>query len=144
MAHKTPKGEISINRHRGSRLRLRWRLNGKRYELPANAYTHENLKLAAEVAGRIKKDILAGDFDATLARYERMLSPAPHYTGHLATLGDLCHLYTEWVTTVRSAELEVTVYYLSVLQLLRANSSVPVAELPALLSRHRWSSSTNM
>lgn len=70
MPQRAPKGTVSVKTDRG-RLRLVWSWQGKRYFLALGLHdTRLNRVLAEEKAKSIEKDILLGQFDQTLNRYQ--------------------------------------------------------------------------
>ena len=86
---RAPKGSINIGLLRGW-LRLRWTHQGKRHTLSLGLPdTDVNRRLAQAKADIIKADILAGQFDASLMRYQ------PEQLVGL-TVSDLFQRFTEW------------------------------------------------
>ena len=67
---KTSKGIVVVESFK-DRLRLRWRVSGKRYCLSLGlADKCENRKLAESLARQIELDIISDNFDASLAKYK--------------------------------------------------------------------------
>ena len=65
---RTQKGCVSVENHE-TRIRLRWRHQGKRYCLSLGfPYTRAALKVARQLASRIELDMLSGHFDQTLVQ----------------------------------------------------------------------------
>ena len=87
---KTPKGNITVGTDKGW-LRLRWRHEGKRYTLTMGLPdTETNRRLAEARADIIRADILASQFDRTLARYRTQAQ-----TDSLSVV-ELFSRYTDW------------------------------------------------
>lgn len=67
---KASKGIVVVESFK-DRLRLRWRVSGKRYCLSLGlADKCENRKLAESLARQIELDIISDNFDASLAKYK--------------------------------------------------------------------------
>lgn len=69
MGQKNLKGTVSISNVE-SRIRLRWRYQGKRYSINLAAYTKLHLTKAKTVAALIEKDMAFDSFDYSLSRYK--------------------------------------------------------------------------
>lgn len=86
---RAAKGNISIGTDRGW-LRLRWRHQQKRYSLTLGLPdTEVNRRLAQAKADIIKADILAGQFDSSLIRYQVEQSAE-------LSVSELFQRFTEW------------------------------------------------
>lgn len=74
--NKSSKGSVSIEEFQG-RLRLRWRLQGKRYTLAIGLPDSKiNRQVAQQKATAIELDIASGNFDSTLKKYKpQILNP---------------------------------------------------------------------
>lgn len=68
MGQRNPKGSVAINNTNG-RIRLRWRVDGKRYSLNLGAYNKQNLAATKKIVLQIELDIVNSEFDETLAKY---------------------------------------------------------------------------
>jgi integrase len=71
---KATKGRIAIANNNGS-IKMRWTYGGKRYNFsPGLKYTEEGLKAAEAKARQIELDILSGNFDPSLNKYEEKIA----------------------------------------------------------------------
>lgn len=70
MGQKSCKGSVSISECDG-RIRLRWRILGKRYSLNLSKWDELNLLQAKKLALQIEQDIILNNFDVTLDRYKQ-------------------------------------------------------------------------
>lgn len=110
---RTAKGDVSIENAEG-KIRLRWRYQKERFSLnlPYH-FTESNILLATVIATVIKLDMLTGNFDTTLKRYEQTqlstllttlsstADPEPSVP-KLSLLKDLVTPFTEWVTNIKN------------------------------------------
>ncbi|QZZ22265.1 DUF3596 domain-containing protein [Leptothermofonsia sichuanensis E412] len=81
MPQRAPKGTVSVKTDRG-RLRLIWSWQGKRYFLALGLHdTRLNRVLAEEKAKGIERDLLLGQFDQTLNRYQPRQTDRSDLTG---------------------------------------------------------------
>jgi integrase len=72
---RSRRGGVSVT-VRGGILRLRWRYEGKRYQLSlCIPDTPENRQIAAQKAAQIEADILAGEYDPSLNTYRIIAAP---------------------------------------------------------------------
>lgn len=62
-------GRIAVENFRG-KIRLRWTYQGKTYQFTIGAVSKESLVLAKAKAGQIDFDIMMGQFDPTLVKYD--------------------------------------------------------------------------
>lgn len=92
MAKRTRKGEIAIADRNGW-IRLRWRHQGKRYDI-ALGLRHDqvNYQVAEQRASQIRLDILSGNFDSTLAKYKGDRLKSGQNVGAVT----LFERYTDW------------------------------------------------
>ncbi|MEM9151967.1 MAG: tyrosine-type recombinase/integrase [Cyanobacteria bacterium P01_F01_bin.3] len=89
---RTPKGEVSIIDKNGW-VQLRWNYQGKRcYLSPGLLYDPINLKVAEQRAAQIRLDILSGNYDPTLTKYQ---TESGGQSGGLSAV-KLFDKFTEW------------------------------------------------
>lgn len=89
---RTPKGEVSVTNKDGW-VQLRWRYQGKRcYLSPGLPYDPINLKVAEQRAAQIRLDILSGNYDPTLTKYQTESSGQQGEMGAVK----LFNKFTEW------------------------------------------------
>lgn len=62
-------GKISVENFRG-KIRLRWTISSKTYQITIGAISKESLAIAKAKAGQIDLDIMLGQFDQTLIKYD--------------------------------------------------------------------------
>jgi integrase len=91
-----------------NRIRLRWRLNGKRYSLNHSSYSAFNLLEAKKVALQIEQDILLGCFDASLVKYGARKKEA----GKATTLPEtFVSQFEWWVKHYKHMDCEIHINY---------------------------------
>lgn len=154
MGHKskTPKGEISITNYKG-RMRLRWRYNGTRYSLNLpNAYSRENLPAAGLKSAEIKLDLLKGCFDTSLVKYknEAIVEVEPTKITKASkpqtkqaekqnlSLSSLVPDFKYWTKNIKSVDIENSVDYLSMRNLLKGWINTPVDLVAEKLNARNW------
>src|SRR4030095_9377778 len=72
MGRRKFKGEVSLHNDKG-KIRLRWRLNNKRYSLNLSwIYTRSNIITAKKIVQCIEHDIDNNQFDTSLQRYKTL------------------------------------------------------------------------
>jgi integrase len=113
MGIKNQKGVVSIENYR-DRIRLRWRVMGKRFTLSTSIYNDVNLLAARKLAMVIEQDIALGHFDATLVRYTGKVksTPSPKPMGFV-------ELFEYWVKNFKQMDCEVHTNYNSTRNILR-------------------------
>ena len=62
-------GKIAVENFRG-KIRLRWTLQGKTYQITIGSVSKESLTIAKQKAGVIDLDIMLGQFDPSLVKYD--------------------------------------------------------------------------
>jgi integrase len=151
---KTPKGEISITNSEG-RIRLRFRHEGKRYNLSLPfAYSPENLKHAVLKQTELKLDILKGCFDTTLKKYKtakieppKACSKAQSLTTNekaktFIYLNELVEKFNDWGKNIRNVDVESSVDYLYIRKLLEKWINIPINQLANKLNNENWAATT--
>jgi integrase len=74
MGRRKYKGEVSLHNDKG-KIRLRWRLNNKRYSLNLSwTYTRTNIITAKKIVQCIEHDIESNKFDTSLQKYKILKS----------------------------------------------------------------------
>ncbi|MDX2273153.1 MAG: DUF3596 domain-containing protein [Cyanobacteriota bacterium] len=91
---KSPKGVVAVEAFQ-SRLRLRWRHDGKRYTLSIGLPDSKvNRQVATQKAMQIELDMASGNFDSTLSKYKPQVHTQLHT--HKMTAQSLFSNYIEY------------------------------------------------
>ena len=150
-AVKTQKGDISVTDNLG-RIRLRWRVNGKRYSLNLPfPYVPENLHHATVKVTEIKLDILKGSFDTTLEKYkpvETVVAPVSPSTNEIPAerkelyLSDLLQKFYDWTAQIKNINIDHSIDYYGVSRVIRKYGRISLAAVAGKLSIEKWAVST--
>lgn len=153
MGRRAKKGEVSITNDDG-RIRLRWRVNGRRCSINTPfPYSATNLSNAANLAARIQSDLVNNTYDPTMERYKRLVhsnittpvqpsmgtQPASSTAG---TIGEIQPHFKLWVTQIKNADFDRSSYYLYTDKALTRWGSLSLLELPRMMHSENWSPST--
>jgi integrase len=146
---RTPKGEISITNFEG-RIRLRWRLNGKRYSLNLPySYSSENMHYATVKVAEIKLDIIRDKFDESLETYKPdiirpSIQPAKKNveSKQIWYLNDLIEKFNEWAAHIKNIDINNSFDYLYTRKLLEKWINVPIGSITEKIGFERWAVTT--
>lgn len=164
---KALKGEIRISNAQG-RIRLRWSYNGERYSLSLPyAYIDENLPHATIKVAEIKLDMLKGDFDTSLKKYNpssvkvsntanRTVPLKQDTFSQLACttqieitdlsiyshLGELISEFNDWTKNILNVDIDNSFDYLYTRKLLEKWRETPIIQITQKLSSEEWAAST--
>jgi len=130
---KSGKGTVIVEEFQG-RLRLRWRVNRKRYTFSVGlADTKINRRVAQQKATQIELDIISGHFDPTLKRYKPQLHTQNTQIS-VATLFERFMLWKAKAVLARSMEkYEATHHYLQEFYKNKAAETLGLAEAEKFL-----------
>jgi integrase len=97
MMIKASKGTVVVENFK-DRLRLRWRVTGRRYCLSLGLPdTKESRKLAEMKARQIELDVISGNFDTTLSKYKpQSLVESKPTSMNLITCGELFQQFMDY------------------------------------------------
>lgn len=164
---RTPKGEISIENNAG-RIRLRWRYKGERYQLnlPYD-YLPENLQHAAIKKAEVKLDMVKGEFDPSLEKYQSNESPdtpnalpeqdsftstvVPNPVAQLSEsemvpgltlITDLEDVFNTWCRVIRNVDIENAIDYYYIRSWLQKQVLAPIVDIAEQLDTAGWAVST--
>lgn len=129
---------VSVAAHEEG-VRLRWRFNKERYQLYLSGSRSDHLKLANLIKDQIERDILAGVFDTTRKRYQKMMTPVKRVVSYP---------YDDWFKDyLASKSMNLTddnmpSYYLGAKKLLIKWRYENLDDLPLKLAEENYSART--
>lgn len=134
MGIKNQKGTVSIENYR-SRLRLRWRHKGVRFQISLSAYNKINLPSAKKIALEIERDIALDIFDESLAKYKG--NPL-----NIPVIKSFVQLYEEWVTTNLNMDCEINVNYNAFRNMIRKWEDVNEKNVLKIFNQEKFCATT--
>jgi len=145
---KSPKGEISIDNHRG-KIRLRWRFEGQRYPLTLPyTYVPENMHHAKIKVAEIELDMMKGCFDTTLEKYKPVKSkpvtkPDPVLPESKPVfLNDMVEKFNYWGHNIRNIDVANSHDYFYTRRLLEKWLNIPIDQIATKLKNENWADTT--
>jgi integrase len=159
--HKSQKGTVSIAEYKNG-LRLRWRYDGARQALYVSSTVANYKRIAQTVKGIIERDIVAGDYDESLHRYQDLLHKAAI---HDATLEhqilpaaytppakrarvrsiqqeEILSLFNQYLAAKGKGEAGLSSYYYDARQMLKRWETFTLDDVPQLLNAEPVSNKT--
>lgn len=157
---KAQKGTVSIAAYKNG-LRLRWRFEGNRPDLYISSSVADYTRIAYVVKGVIERDILIGDYDESLKRYQELLrkaaihqatlehqilppaSASPQKVANvLQTPVDVIALFNQYLAAKGKAEHNLSSYYYDARQMLKRWGTFTLDDVPQLLNSEGRSNKT--
>ena len=156
--NKAQKGTVSISHYKQG-LRLRWRYNNKRPELYISSSVVNYTKIAHAVKGIIERDIIIGNYDESLVRYNELLHKAaiqdatlenqilpPTYnetrTRNNLSSVDCISLFNQYLAAKGKSEHSLSSYCYDARQMLKRWNTFKLEDVPQLLNAENVSNKT--